>query len=71
MLVTKMTKHDDSLTKDEELELDELIEKFKNDDEYFAHIQRTAVTRILSKNTKNGRPSAEERLIKLLINNRY
>ena len=68
-----MTKPDDSLTKDEELELDELIDKFKNDDEYFAHIQRTAVTRILSKNknTKSGRPSAEERLIKLLINNRY
>jgi len=66
-----MTKPDDSLTKDEELELDELIDKFKNDDEYFAHIQRTAVTHILSKNTKSGRPSAEERLIKLLINNRY
>ena len=66
-----MTKTDDSLTKDEELELDELIDKFKNDDEYFAHIQSTAVTHILSKNTKSGRPSAEERLIKLLINNRY
>jgi hypothetical protein len=66
-----MTKTDDSLTKDEELELDELIDKFKNDDEYFAHIQRTAVTHILSKNPKSGRPSAEERLIRLLINNRY
>ena len=66
-----MTKTDDSLTKDEELELDKLIDKFKNDDEYFAHIQRTAVTRILSKNTKSGRPSAEERLLNIVINNRY
>ncbi len=66
-----MTKHDDSLTKDEELELDKLIDKFNNDDEYFAHIQRTAVTRILTKNTKNKRPSAEERLLNIVINNRY
>ena len=66
-----MTKTDDSLTKDEELELDELIDKFKNDDEYFAQIQRTAVTRILSKNTKSGRPSSEERLLNIVINNRY
>ena len=66
-----MTKTDDSLTKDEDLELDELIDKFKNDDEYFAHIQLTAVTRILSKNTKSGRPSAEERLLNIVINNRY
>ena len=66
-----MALHNNNLTKEEELELDQLIDKFKNDDEYFAHIQRTAVTHILSKNTKSGRPSAEERLIKLLINNRY
>ena len=66
-----MTKHDDSLTKDEELELDQLIDKFKKDDEYFAHIQRKAVTRILIKNTKNKRPSAEERLLNIVINNRY
>ena len=66
-----MTKHDDSLTKDEELELDQLIDKFKKDDEYFAHIQRKAVTRILNKNTKNSRPSAEERLLNIVINNRY
>lgn len=66
-----MTKLDDSLTKDEELELDQLIDKFNNDDEYFAHIQRKAVTRILNKNTKNSRPSAEERLLNIVINNRY
>ena len=58
-------------TAEEDLQLDDLIDKFKSDDEYYAHIQRTTVTRILSKNTKSGRPSAEERLIKLLINNRY
>ena len=58
-------------TAEEDLQLDDLIDKFKSDDEYYAHIQRTAVTRTLSKNTKSGRPSAEERLIKLLINNRY
>jgi hypothetical protein len=58
-------------TAEEDLQLDDLIDKFKSDDEYYTHIQRTAVTRILSKNTKSGRPSAEERLIKLLINNRY
>jgi hypothetical protein len=57
--------------KDEELELDQLIDKFKNDDKYFAHIQRKAVTHILSKNTKNRRISAEERLLNIVINNRY
>ncbi|MDC0968721.1 hypothetical protein OAS25_06565 [Alphaproteobacteria bacterium] len=64
-----MAKYHDS--KDEELELDQLIDKFKNDDKYFAHIQRKAVTRILSKNTKNRRISAEDRLINIVINNRY
>jgi hypothetical protein len=53
-----MAKSHESLTKEEEFELDQPIDRFKNDDEYFAHIQRKAVIRILSKNTKNKRPSA-------------
>ena len=66
-----MVLQNDKLTKAEEQELNHLIKKFKNDDEYFAHIQRKAVTRILTKNTKNKRPSAEERLLNIVINNRY
>ena len=34
-------------TPEEDCQLDELIDKFKSDDEYNAHIQREAVTYIL------------------------
>ena len=41
-------------TPEEDRQLDELIDKFKSDDEYNAHIQREAVTYILR--AKKGKP---------------
>ena len=38
----------EKLTPQEERELDQLIEKFKSDDKYFAHIQRQATSHILT-----------------------
>ena len=53
-------------------ELDRLIEKFKSDDEYFAQINRNATSRILVGKTKtNEEQQAEDRLIELVIHNRY
>jgi hypothetical protein len=53
-------------------ELDRLIERFKNDDEYFAQINRNATSRILSGKTKSKEEQqAEDRLIELVIHNRY
>lgn len=54
----------------EEKELDQLIEKFKTDDEYFAHIQRQTVSHILRNKLKEEK-TAEERLIEMVINSRY
>ena len=58
-------------TPEEDRQLDELIDKFKSDDEYNAHIQREAVTNILRAKRGNQRPTAKERLISIIINNRY
>jgi hypothetical protein len=53
-------------------ELDRLIEKFKNDDEYFAQINRNATSRILAgKRKTKEEQQAEDRLIELVIHNRY
>ncbi|MDB2371081.1 hypothetical protein N9W28_01250 [Alphaproteobacteria bacterium] len=54
----------------EEKELDQLIEKFKTDDEYFAHIQRQTVSHILRNKLKEEK-TAEDRLIEMVINSRY
>ena len=67
-----MTKSQDSLTPEEERELDQLIEKFKSDDEYFAHIQRQATSHILTqKITSTQKPTAEQRLLDLVVKYRY
>ena len=51
--------------------LDELIDKFKSDDEYNVHIQREAVTYILRAKRGSQRLTAKERLISIIISNRY
>ena len=58
-------------TPEEDRQLDELIDKFKSDDEYNTHIQREAVTYILRAKRGGQRPTAKERLISIIINNRY
>ena len=58
-------------TAEEDRQLDDLIDKFKSDDEYYAHIQRQAVSYILRAKGGNKRPTAEERLISIIISNRY
>ena len=58
-------------TVEEDRQLDDLIDKFKSDDEYYAHIQRKAVSHILRSKAGNQRPSAEERLISIIVHNRY
>ena len=53
-------------------ELDRLIEKFKNDDEYFAQINRNATSRILTGKTKTKEEQqAEDRLLDLVVSLRY
>ena len=60
----------EKLNSQEEKELDQLIEKFKTDDEYNAHIQRQTVTNIL-RNKSKEKKTAEDRLIEMVINLRY
>ena len=42
-----MTKPHDRLTKEEERELNHLMDKYKNDDEFFAHMNRQVTTFML------------------------
>ena len=58
-------------TAEEDRQLDDLIDKFKSDDKYYAHIQRQAVSHILRAKGSNQKPTAEQRLINILISNRY
>ena len=58
-------------TAEEDKQLDDLIDKFKSDDSYYANIQRQAVSHILRAKGGNQRPTAEERLISIVISNRY
>ena len=62
----------EKLTSQEEREFDQLIEKFKSDDKYFAHIQRQATSHILTqKITSTQKPTAERRLLDLVVKYRY
>jgi hypothetical protein len=62
----------DKLTPQEERELDQLIEKFKSDDKYFAHIQRQATSHILTRKiTSTQKLTAEQRLLDLVVKYRY
>ena len=58
-------------TSEEDRQLDDLIDKFKSDDEYYAHIQRQSVSHILRAKGSNQKPTAEQRLIDIIISNRY
>ena len=58
-------------TSEEDRQLDDLIDKFKSDDEYYAHIQRQAVSHILRAKGSYQKPTAEQRLINIIISNRY
>lgn len=60
----------EKLNPQEEKELDQLIKKFKTDDEYFAHIHRQTVSHILRYKSKEKK-TAEDRLIEMVINARY
>tara|TARA_E500000081_G_scaffold53678_1_gene56680 strand:+ start:481 stop:678 length:198 start_codon:yes stop_codon:yes gene_type:complete len=62
----------EKLTPQEERELDQLIEKFKSDDKYFAHIQRQATSHILTRKiTSTQKLTAEQRLLDLVVKYRY
>ena len=69
----KMTKLDDKLTKEEELELNHLMDKYKNDDEYFAHMNREVTSFMLLGGVGGikGRPTPEQMLLALLVSGRF
>ena len=58
-------------TPEEDCQLDELIDKFKSDDKYNALVQLEAITYIIQAKRGSQRPIAKERLISIIINNRY
>ena len=58
-------------TEEEDKQLDDLIDKFKSDDAYYAHILRQTVSHIFRQKGDNRRPTAEERLINIVVSNRY
>ena len=63
-----------NLTKDEELELNQLMDKFKNDDEYFAQMNREVTSFMIlgCRKPLNGRrPTPEEMLLALLVSGRF
>ena len=68
-----MTKPHDRLTKEEEQELNNLMDKYKNDDEYFADMNRQVTTFILLGGTRSikGRPTPKQMLLALLVSGRY
>ncbi len=63
-----------NLTKEEELELNQLMDKFKNDDAYFAHMNREVTSFMIlgCRKPLNGRrPTPEEMLLALLVSGRF
>jgi len=68
-----MIKPHDRLTKEEEQELNHLIDKYKNDDEFFAHMNREVTTFLLLGGVGGikGRPSPKQMLLALLLSYRY
>ena len=61
------------LTESEAKELDYLLDKYKNDDEYFADMNRQVTTFILLGGTRSikGRPTPKQLLLALLVSGRY
>ena len=69
-----MTKPHDRLTKEEEQELNHLMDKYKNDDEFFAHMNREVTSFMIlgCRKPLNGRrPTPEEMLLALLVSGRF
>ena len=68
-----MALQNDKLTKTEERELNHLMDKYKNDDEYFAHMNRQVTTFMLLGGVGGikGRPTPEQMLLALLVSGRY
>tara|TARA_B100001093_G_scaffold440552_1_gene441114 strand:+ start:263 stop:472 length:210 start_codon:yes stop_codon:yes gene_type:complete len=63
-----------NLTKEEELELNQLMDKFRNDDEYFAQMNREVTSFMIlgCRKPLNGRrPTPEEMLLALLVSGRF
>ena len=63
-----------NLTKEEERELNQLMDKFKNDDEYFAQMNREVTSFMIlgCRKPLNGRrPTPEEMLLALLVSGRF
>ena len=62
-----------ALTKKEEIALIHLMNKYKNDDEFFAHMNRQVTTFILLGGVGGikGRPTPEQMLLALLISGRF
>ena len=68
-----MALQNDKLTKTEEQELNHLMDKYKNDDEYFAHMNRQVTTFMLLGGVGGikGRPTPEQMLLALLVSGRF
>ena len=68
-----MTKPNDKLTIEEEQELNHLMNKYKNNDEFFAHMNREVTTFMLLGRVRSikGRPTPEEMLLALLVSGRF
>ena len=68
-----MTKPHDRLTKEEEQELNLLMDKYKNDDDFFAHMNRQVTTFMLLGGVRSikGRPTPEQMLLALLVSGRF
>ena len=63
-----------NLTQKEETQLNDLMSKYKNDDEYFAQMNREVTSFMILRGRKslNGRrPTPEEMLLALLVSGRF
>jgi hypothetical protein len=68
-----MALQNEKLTKAEEQELNHLMDKYKNDDEFFAHMNRQVTTFMLLGGVGGikGRPTPEQMLLALLVSGRF
>ena len=62
-----------ALTKEEEQELNHLMNKYNNDDEFFAHMNRQVTSFMLLGGVGGikGRPTPEQILLALLVSGRF
>ena len=62
-----------SLTNEEEKELSLLMDKYKNDDEFYAHMNREVTSFMLlgGMGEIKGRPTPEQMLLALLVSGRF